>query len=253
MKYMKIDRLQVFIAESREEMGRLSGHDVAAMIKLLLSMKEELNVMFAAAPSQNDVLATLVSDPEIDWSRVNAFHMDEYIGLDAAAPQGFGNFLRDRIFGKVPFKSVTYLNGNAADPEAEARRYGEILAAHPLDVCFMGIGENGHIAFNDPPVANFKDTCLVKVVKLDERCRQQQVNDGCFDCICKVPTHALSVTCPGLMSAKTVFCMVPAATKAEAVQRTLTWEISEKCPATILRTHDDAKLYIDMDSGKFVL
>ena len=253
VKVMKKDKLTVELYESRAAMGAAAAEQAAAKLKSLLREKAEINCMFAAAPSQNEFLASLIADPDIDWTRINAFHMDEYIGLDAAAPQGFGNFLRDRIFGKVPFKSVTYLNGNAADPEAEARRYGEILAAHPLDVCFMGIGENGHIAFNDPPVANFKDTCLVKVVKLDERCRQQQVNDGCFDCICKVPTHALSVTCPGLMSAKTVFCMVPAATKAEAVQRTLTWEISEKCPATILRTHDDAKLYIDMDSGKFVL
>ena len=114
MKYMKIDRLQVFIAESREEMGRLSGHDVAAMIKLLLSIKEELNVMFAAAPSQNDVLATLVSDPEIDWSRVNAFHMDEYIGLSRTAPQGFGNFLRERVFSKAQFKSVNYIKNKIA-------------------------------------------------------------------------------------------------------------------------------------------
>ena len=253
LKSMKKDKLNVEIFESRAAMGAAAAADAARKLKELLAAKSEINCMFAAAPSQNEFLASLIADPEIDWTRVNAFHMDEYIGLDAAAPQGFGNFLRDRIFGKVPFKSVSYLNGNAADPEAEAARYSALLAEHPLDVCFMGIGENGHIAFNDPPVANFRDEVLVKVVKLDERCRQQQVNDGCFDCICKVPTHALSVTCPGLMSAKTVFCMVPAATKAEAVGRTLTWGISEKCPATILRTHDDARLYLDPDSGKEVL
>ena len=253
LKSMKVDKLAVEIYESRAAMGAAAAKDAAVKLKSLLAVKEELNVMFAAAPSQNEFIASLVADRDIDWTRVNAFHMDEYIGLDPAAPQGFGNFLRDRIFGLVPFKSVNYLNGNAADPEAEAVRYGDILKAHPLDIVFMGIGENGHIAFNDPPVANFKDTSYVKIVELDERCRRQQVNDGCFKAIDEVPTHALSVTCPGLMSAKTVFCVVPASTKAEAVERALTWEISEKCPATILRTHDDAKLYLDPDSAKGVL
>ena len=253
LKAMKKDKLAVEIYETRAAMGAGAAEQAAKKLKELLAEKAELNCMFAAAPSQNEFLAALIADKGIDWTRINAFHMDEYIGLDPAAPQGFGNFLRDRIFGKVPFKSVTYLNGNAADPEAEAARYGALLAAHPLDVCFMGIGENGHIAFNDPPVANFQDKVLVKVVELDHTCRQQQVNDGCFASIDLVPTHALSVTCPGLMSAETVFCVVPAPTKAEAVKRTLTWEISEKCPATILRTHDNAKLYLDPDSAKFVL
>ena len=253
LKAMKKDKLAVEIYESRAAMGEGAAKQAAEKLKALLAQKAELNCMFAAAPSQNEFLAALIADREIDWTRVNAFHMDEYIGLNADAPQGFGNFLRDRIFGLVPFKSVTYLNGNAADPEAEAARYGALLAEHPLDICFMGIGENGHIAFNDPPVANFADKVWVKVVELDPTCRQQQVNDGCFDSLSKVPTHALSVTCPGLMSAKTVFCVVPAPTKAEAVRRTLTWEIGEKCPATILRTHDDAKLYLDPDSAKYVL
>ncbi len=253
LKSMKKDSLSVRIYESRAAMGAAAAADAAKKLKSLLAQKDEINCMFAAAPSQNEFLASLIADPGIDWSRINAFHMDEYIGLDPAAPQGFGNFLRDRIFGKVGFRSVSYLNGNAADPAAEAARYGALLKAHPLDVCFMGIGENGHIAFNDPPVANFRDEVLVKVVQLDQRCRRQQVNDGCFDCIDLVPTHALSVTCPGLMSAAAVFCMVPAPTKAEAVGRTLTWDISEKCPATILRTHPDACLYLDPDSAAEVL
>ena len=248
MKYMKIDRLQVFIAESREEMGRLSGHDVAAMIKLLLSMKEELNVMFAAAPSQNDVLATLVSDPEIDWSRVNAFHMDEYIGLDGNAPQAFGRFLRDRLFSKVPFKSVNYINGNAPDINAECDRYAKLLAEHKCDIVCMGIGENGHIAFNDPAFAKFDDEKAVKTVELDQICRHQQVNDGCFDSIDKVPTHAVTLTIPTLVAPEYVFCIVPAPTKAKAVHTMLNGEIGEYCPCTILRRHSNAVLYTDNDS-----
>ena len=252
MKYMKIDRLQVFIAESREEMGRLSGHDVAAMIKLLLSMKEELNVMFAAAPSQNDVLATLVSDPEIDWSRVNAFHMDEYIGLSRTAPQGFGNFLRERVFSKAQFKSVNYINPEATDPLAEADRYEALLLAHPMDVCILGIGENGHVAFNDPGEADFSDARLVKPVHLDERCRQQQVNDGCFASLDEVPRMALTVTVPGLLRAKAMFCIVPTTNKAESVKNTLKGEVSPACPASILRTKANARLYLDPASASLL-
>ena len=252
MKYMKIDRLQVFVAESREEMGQLSGHDVAAMIKLLLSMKEELNVMFAAAPSQNDVLATLVADPEIDWSRVNAFHMDEYIGLSRTAPQGFGNFLRERVFDKAQFKSVSYINPEATDPLAEADRYEALLLAHPMDVCILGIGENGHVAFNDPGEADFSDARLVKPVHLDERCRQQQVNDGCFASLDEVPKMALTVTVPGLLRAKAMVCIVPTTNKAEAVKNTLMGEVSPTCPASILRTKANARLYLDPASASLL-
>lgn len=252
MKYMKIDRLQVFVAESREEMGRLSGHDIAAMIKLLLSIKEELNVMFAAAPSQNDVLATLVADPEIDWSRVNAFHMDEYIGLSRTAPQGFGNFLRERVFDKAQFKSVSYINPEATDPLAEADRYEALLLAHPMDVCILGIGENGHVAFNDPGEADFSDARLVKPVHLDERCCQQQVNDGCFASLDEVPKMALTVTVPGLMRAKAMFCIVPTTNKAEAVKNTLMGEVSPICPASILRTKANARLYLDPASASLL-
>ena len=253
VKTFKKDKLNVEVYSTRDKMGAAAATHAAVVLKKLLAEKDEINVMFAAAPSQNEFLATLAADAEIAWNRVNAFHMDEYIGLDAAAPQGFGNFLRDRMFSKVVLKSVHYLNGNAADPEAEASRYEALLKKHPLDVCFMGIGENGHIAFNDPPVADFNDSKLVKIVELDEPCRNQQVNDGCFAAIGEVPTHALTVTCPGLMTAAHAIVVVPAPTKAEAVFRTLTWDIAEPCPATILRTHDDAILYLDTDSAKLVL
>jgi glucosamine-6-phosphate deaminase len=179
--------------------------------------------------------------------------MDEYIGLDPEAPQGFGNFLRDRIFAKVNFKSVNYLNGNAKDVEAECERYAALLEKYPADIVCMGIGENGHIAFNDPHVAFFNDTRLVKVVELDLKCRNQQVNDGCFSSINKVPTHALTLTIPALTAADYVFCMVPARTKSEAVYNTVMGEITEKCPASILKLHDRAVLYTDTDSARMIL
>jgi len=252
VKEFKADKLTVKIFDSRDSMGQTAADEVRAKIKELLSQKDEISMIFAAAPSQNEFLAALVADKEIDWERVNAFHMDEYIGLDEDAPQRFGNFLKDRIFGKVNFKSVNYLDGNAADPEEECRRYSELLQSNTIDVVCMGIGENGHIAFNDPHVAFFDDPKLVKVVELDEKCRTQQVNDGCFETIDEVPTHALTLTIPALMLGENLFCMVPAKTKAEAVKNTVTGEIEEACPASILRTRENAILYLDQDSSSLL-
>ena len=252
MKSYKVDKLSVEIYENRTLMGEGAKRDIKAKITQLLSQKQEINMIFAAAPSQNDVLKALVEDKEIEWNRVNAYHMDEYLGLDKDAPQGFGNFLKDHIFGLVPFKSVNYIDITATDPEKEAERYGKLLDENPTDIVIMGIGENGHIAFNDPPVADFNDKKTVKPVKLDEVCRQQQVNDGCFESIDKVPTHAMTLTVPTLVKAPYLFCIVPAPTKAKAVYETLNGSIDEHCPASILRTHDNAKLYLDDQSSKLL-
>ena len=252
MKTFKKDNLTVEVYENRTLMGEAAARDIKACFKKLLAEKQEINVIFAAAPSQNDVLKALVEDKEIEWNRVNAYHMDEYIGLDKDAPQGFGNFLKAHIFGLVPFKSVNYIDITTTDPEAEATRYGKILDANPTDVVIMGIGENGHIAFNDPPVADFKDSKVVKPVKLDEVCRQQQVNDGCFASIDKVPTHAMTLTVPTLVRAPYLFCIVPAPTKANAVYETLYGTIDEHCPASILRLQNSAKLYLDDKSSALI-
>ena len=252
IKTFKADNLSVNVYDTRKSMGAAAASDVAACIKAELAAKQEIYMIFAAAPSQNDVLKSLSEDKDIDWSRINAYHMDEYIGLDKTAPQGFGNFLREHIFGLVPLKSVNYIDCSAKDPDAEAERYAKLLADNPTDVVIMGIGENGHIAFNDPPVADFNDKVLVKPVKLDEICRNQQVNDGCFKKIDDVPTHALSLTVPALVKAPYLFCIVPAPTKAWAVKETLTGTIDEHCPASILRTHDSANLYLDKDSASLL-
>lgn len=252
MKELKVDKLNVKIFDTRSEMGNVAARDIKNKFCELLAEKETINVIFAAAPSQNDVLKSLVEDKDIEWNRINAFHMDEYIGLDKTAPQGFGNFLREHIFGLVPLKSVSYIDCSAKDPDAEAARYAKILEDNPTDVVIMGIGENGHIAFNDPPVADFNDKLLVKPVKLDEVCRNQQVNDGCFKTIEDVPTHALSLTVPALVKAPYLFCIVPAPTKAWAVKETLTGSIDEHCPASILRTQNNAILYLDKDSSSLL-
>ena len=252
MKTFLQDKLKVEIYENRMLMGKSAARDIKAKIAELLAEKQEINIIFAAAPSQNDVLKSLVEDKEIEWNRVNAYHMDEYIGLDKDAPQGFGNFLKAHIFGLVPFKSVNYIDITTTNPNAEADRYGKLLNENPTDIVIMGIGENGHIAFNDPPVADFKDEKVVKPVKLDEICRQQQVNDGCFDSIDKVPTHAMTLTVPTLVRAPYLFCIVPASTKASAVYETLNGSIDEHCPASVLRTHNNAKLYLDNESSKLL-
>lgn len=249
MKSFVKENLKVKIYDTRGEMGAAAATDIGEKIVALQKEKETINIIFAAAPSQNEVLENLIQFKGIDWTKINAFHMDEYIGLKDDAPQRFGNFLREHIFGLVPFKNVYYINGGADDVDAECERYTKLLEENPVDIVCLGIGENGHIAFNDPPVADFNDKVLIKRVKLDEICRQQQVNDGCFASLDDVPKEALSLTIPALMNGKHLFCSVPAITKANAVKAMIEDEISTKCPCTILRTHDSAILYCDGDSS----
>ncbi len=244
----KQDELTVKIYDTRDEMGKAAAADIAVCIKRVLAQKEEANMIFAAAPSQNDVLYHLCRDESIEWNRINAFHMDEYIGLSKTAPQGFGNFLSEKIFDKKPFKSVNKIDSEN-DAELECIRYTELLKKYPTDIVCMGIGENGHIAFNDPWVAEFQDKKTVKVVKLDDMCRMQQVHDGCFASLEEVPEYALTLTIPALVCAPFLFCVVPASTKAVAVKNTVTGEISEACPASILRRQKNAVLYLDGDSS----
>ncbi len=253
MKNIKKDKLNIIVFETREEMGNKAGEDVAKCIKNLLLKKEEVNMIFAAAPSQNETLAALVRTEGIEWNRVNAFHMDEYIGLASDAPQGFGNFLKNAIFSNLPFKSVNYIYAEGESAEETCARYTKLIKENPIDIVCLGIGENGHIAFNDPWVADFNDKEVIKRVELDEVCRQQQVNDGCFAKLDDVPKYALTLTVPTLFNADYLFCTVPAPTKADAVYKTVNNEINEDLPATIMRKHDNAIMYCDKDSGAKIL
>ena len=243
------DTLTVRLYEDRPKLGLAAAKVAVDTLKYILAKKDFANVIFAAAPSQNEFLAELSKQKDIPWKRVRAFHMDEYTGLPANAPQRFGTYLRKNFFDLVPLGEVHYLLGDVADPETECRRYADLLLRFPADLVFMGIGENTHIAFNDPHVARFNDPQMVKLVELDEACRQQQVNDGCFKNLPEVPTHALTLTVPALMKADYILCIVPGKTKAEAIYHTLHDGISERYPSTILRTHPSAVLYIDKDSG----
>lgn len=253
---MKTEHLQFNFSvrryPSREEMGKHAARDVREVLKALLREKDCVNMIFAAAPSQLDFLQAFVADPDVDFSRIRAFHMDDYIGLPEGAPQGFGTFLRRHLFDQAAFREVYYIDGNAPDAQAECDRYADLLRRYPADIVCMGIGENGHIAFNDPHVADFTDPLDVKIVELDEVCRQQQVNDGCFTRLTDVPKQAITLTIPALTRAEHHFCVVPASTKAEAVRRTVLGEITTACPAAILRTCPHAVLYVDVDSGRYL-
>ncbi|XID90534.1 glucosamine-6-phosphate deaminase [Paenibacillaceae bacterium WGS1546] len=240
-------KMDVQVFASRAEMGACAAHDAANRLRELLARQDRVRMVFAAAPSQNEFLERLIREEGIDWARVTAFHMDEYVGLPASAPQLFSRFLRNAIFDRVPFGEVHLIDGNA-DQEEECGRYSGLLAQGPIDIVCMGIGENGHIAFNDPPVADFRDPLRVKPVELDQACRQQQVNDGCFSAISEVPTQALTLTVPMLMSGKYLYCIVPGPTKRTALRRMLNGEITTACPASILRTHGHCKVYADTEA-----
>ncbi|HVU58676.1 MAG TPA: 6-phosphogluconolactonase [Puia sp.] len=242
----KKDKLTVHVLEDRLALGRHAAAMAAEKLKTLARTQDSIDIIFAAAPSQNEFLAALVSDKTIPWQKINAFHMDEYIGLPAGAPQSFAHFLRTHIFDKVPLASVHYIDGNA--PDTEQLRYTRLLGTHPPDVVFMGIGENTHLAFNDPPVADFHDARLVKQVELDAVCRRQQVNDGCFARLDEVPKYAITLTIPALMMARYIYCMVPGPTKRQAITHTLNEPVSETHPSTILREHEHAHLFVDHQS-----
>lgn len=243
-----VDQLRVQVYEDRKAMGVDAANDVIRTMKLLLSEKKQIRMVFAAAPSQNEFLESLSKAKGIDWSRVAAFHMDEYIGLPEGAPQTFSKFLCDRLFDIVEPGEVHLITANSSTIEAECMRYEKLFTESPIDIVCLGIGENGHIAFNDPPVAVFHDPYTIKTVPLDDACRQQQVNDGCFPTIADVPTHALTLTIPALMSGTHLFCIVPGPTKRNAVRSTLYGPVTAQCPASILREHPDCVLYVDRES-----
>ena len=239
------DKAELKLFDNRKEMGEAAASDAEKVIKLLLSEKPMISCIFAAAPSQNDFLASLLTK-DIEWSRINAYHMDEYAGLGICEKGSFTEFLTDSIFSKMPFASVNLINGGASDENAEALRYSDLLNSIDVDITFMGIGENGHIAFNDPGVADFNDSKTVKLVELDDVCRMQQVHDGCFPDFESVPKRAFTVTIPKLVSAKHIFCIVPTEKKLEALKAAMLGPIDESCPASILRTRNNSIIYADM-------
>ncbi|MGE5348832.1 MAG: glucosamine-6-phosphate deaminase [Actinomycetota bacterium] len=247
MKISKYKHLNVNVFPTRDETGLAAGREVEARVAELLKSRDEVRMVFAAAPSQNELLDYLAESTLIDWGRVTAFHMDEYIGLNGGADQLFSRYLQRRLFSRVEMKKVWLLDGNA-DPEKEAARYSALISEAPIDVICLGIGENGHIAFNDPPVADFNDPLIVKKVSLDRSCRMQQVNEGCFSTLEEVPEEALTLTIPVIFSALHLFCVVPGPSKKEAVNNTVNGPVTTACPASVLQRHPDCSFYFDVDS-----
>ncbi len=240
-----VDRLRVVVADTRGEMGAAAASDAAGYMRRRISEKGDITAIFAAAPSQNEVLECVCRE-EIDWKRVTAYHMDEYVGLPSDAPQRFARYLDEHIFSRADFAQVHYL----ADAEGNLNPvYEEMFSRHRADICFMGIGENGHIAFNDPPVADLFDLDFAKEVELDDICRMQQVHDGCFESFDEVPEKAITLTVPTLLRTGKLICAVPGPTKAKAVYDMLNGPIGTSCPASSLRLHPDAALYIDADAA----
>ena len=241
------------IHKNRKAMGEAAGKKAEELIVKYLSLKKEIRIIAASAPSQNETVAYLAKSKLIDWKRVTAFHMDEYIGLPETDPRNFGIWLKDRLFSKVPIKQVHYLNGNAADPEKECARYAALLKKAPIDLLLGGIGENGHLAFNDPPIADFNDPLTVKILNITLTSRNQQVHDGCFAALKDVPKKAYTLTIPILQSASSLVYTIPKATKAAAVGKMMKDALSTKAPCTFLRFHPDCYVFVDSDSGKELL
>ncbi len=244
----RIGGLELRVYGNRGAMGEAAAADCAAALRSRIASSGSARAIFAAAPSQNELLAGLAAAPGIQWDRVTALHMDEYIGLDAGATQSFALFLKDRLFGRLPLRSAHYLCPDPAAPWEEARRYSALIAEEPIDIVCLGVGENGHVAFNDPP-ADLKDPLLVREVELDAACRRQQVNDGCFPSLEVVPRRALTLTVPALMGGGRLFCVVPGQSKAAAVKAMLRGPIDGSCPASALRMHPSCILYLDRDSA----
>jgi glucosamine-6-phosphate deaminase len=246
------DKLNVNIYDSRPKMGAAAAYVVAAEIRRLIEERGRAVGIFASAPSQNEFLAALVAAPGVDWSRVIGFHLDEYLGMDDQAPQSFRRFLIDRLVSKVSIGEFHRLRGESADGAMESARYGKLLAATPPDFAVLGIGENGHLAFIDPPFCDFDDPEPVKVVELDDVCRAQQVNDGAFPALDEVPRHALSLTIPTIMACPKLFAIVPGPAKRQAIKSTIEGPVATSCPASILRQHPNAQLFIDSDSASLL-
>ncbi|GLR16382.1 glucosamine-6-phosphate deaminase [Portibacter lacus] len=244
MKTIDIDQLKVSIYKDTEEMGQAAADFAADKINSAIDDRGLANLILATGASQFSFLKAL-KQKEIDWAKVVVFHLDEYIGLSDSHPASFRKYLKDRILDEVKPSQVFLLNGDAEDIEAEIDRYSQELSDRSFDLACIGIGENGHIAFNDPPIADFNDPKLVKIAELDDACRNQQFGEGWFPSFEAVPKKALSLTIPAIMRCKTICCVVPDERKAEAVKNALFAKISTACPATILRKHSNTRIFLD--------
>lgn len=251
IRNLQCEQLDAGVYETRADAGVASAARFAERVNRIIRDQGKAAVIFASAPSQNEFTAAL-READIDWRLVTAFHMDEYVGLAADHPASFRRYIREHLLDHVPVGAFHELRGEAADAESECARYTALLAEARPAVAAMGIGENGHLAFMDPPVCDFNDPRDVKVVELDHVCRMQQVHDGCFASLGEVPTHALSLTVPVFMRTPHAVVTVPGPTKRAAVRAALQGPVTTECPASILRRHPDAALFLDKESAEWI-
>ena len=245
----QVEALPVRIYASQAELAGDAARIAQAHLQETLARQASAAVILATGNSQIQFLDALIALGGVDWSRVTLFHMDDYLGLDANHPASFRRYMRERVEARVKPRQFHYVAGDALLPLDECARYTKLLLAQPIDLCCLGIGENGHIAFNDPPVAHFHDPHRVKLVKLDEACRQQQVGEGHFPNLAAVPQYAFTLTIPMLCSAKKMLCIVPEQRKAQAVKAALRGPVTTACPASILRQQGQCTLFLDADSA----
>jgi len=246
---MTMERL---IFKTAAETGAAAANKAADAIRQTIADKGSANIMLATGASQFDMFANLVAAEDIDWSKVTMFHLDEYIKLGLDHPASLRKYLTERFIQKVPALAAVHLvNGDADDPQQECRRVGEIISEHPIDVAMIGIGENGHIAFNDPP-ADFETEEPYLVVQLDEKCRAQQFGEGWFDSLDQVPRQAISMSIRQILKSKRLIVTVPDQRKAEAVKNALEGPVTNTCPASILQQHDDCTIFLDAESASLL-
>jgi glucosamine-6-phosphate deaminase len=241
--------METIISKSREVLGKEAAVKGADLIRNAIKERGEANIIVATGASQFDMLRVLVKE-DVDWSVVTAFHLDEYIGLPITHPASFRKYLKERFADIVKPKEFVYVNGET-DPVKECKRLGELISKLTIDVAFVGIGENGHLAFNDPP-ADFETEEPYIIVNLDEACRRQQLGEGWFPTFDDVPKRAISMSIKQIMKSKAIICTVPDLRKAEAVKKTIKEPVSPLVPATVMKNHDNAWLYLDYDSASLL-
>ena len=237
--------LEIF--DNKLKLGETAARDAAELIQQAIMSRGIAYVIAATGASQFEFLDALVLH-DIDWQRVEFFHLDEYVGLPETHPASFRRYLTERIIDRVHPKAFHLINGEAVDPRAECRRVGELISRHTIDVAFVGIGENGHLAFNDPP-ADFETEEPYLVVTLDEACQLQQLGEGWFKSLNEVPAQAISMSIQQILKAHHILCIVPDQRKAEAVKACVEMDVSPMRPASILRQHSSVKLYLDRESS----
>lgn len=252
LKTFTAGAMQVRAFSTKREASAAAAEAAAAILRSAIAARGRARIVVSTGNSQLDFIDVLVQAPGLDWSAVEAFHLDEYAGMAPTHPASFRLWLKTRLAARVPLRAMHYVNGDAPDLDAECRRYGALLAEAPIDIGFIGVGENGHIGFNDPPVADFADPLPMKIVRLDDACRRQQVGEGHFAGIADVPENALTLTCPTIVGMTNLVCCVPELRKAKAVRDAIEGPVSTACPASILRTHPRAQLFLDLESASLL-